>query len=81
MEPAKGQLRSVLVVCTTHDDIAEVPAATRGGRQQAGELGDSVTVDHDEPLHYLLAQKTGPQQFHARQVIVFHDNTPEARCP
>jgi ATP-dependent exoDNAse (exonuclease V) alpha subunit len=72
---AHGQPRSVLVVCATHDDIAHVTAAIRAERQQAGELGDGVRVDRYVPLHYTLAQKTDPRQFHAGQVLVFHDQT------
>jgi hypothetical protein len=34
-------------------------------------------VDRYVPLHYTLAQKTDPGQFHAGQVLVFHDKTPE----
>ena len=70
---AHGQPRSVLVVCATHDDIAHVTAAIRAERQQAGELGEGVRVDRYVPLHYTLAQKTDPRQFHAGQVLVFHD--------
>jgi conjugative relaxase-like TrwC/TraI family protein len=76
---AHGQPRSVLVVCATHDDIAQVTAAIRAERQQAGELGDGVSVNHYVPLHYTLAQKEDPRQFQAGQVIVFHDHTPEGR--
>ena len=76
---AHGQPSSVLVVCATHDDIAHVTAAIRAERQQAGELGDGVRVDRYVPLHYTLAQKTDPGQFHAGQVLVFHDKTPEVR--
>lgn len=76
---AQGEPRSVLVVCATHDDIAQVTAAIRGERQQAGELGDGVRVDRFVPLHYTLAQKTDPGQFHAGQVLVFHDQTSEVR--
>jgi len=68
----------VLVVCATHDDIAQVTTAIRGERQQAGELGNGVLVDHYVPLHYTPAQKTDRGQFHAGQVLVFHDKTSEA---
>ena len=37
---AHGQPSSVLVVCATHDDIAQVTAAIRAERHQAGELGE-----------------------------------------
>jgi conjugative relaxase-like TrwC/TraI family protein len=76
---AHGQPSSVLVVCATHDDIAHVTAAIRADRQQAGELGEGVRVDRYVPLHYTLAQKSDPGQFHAGQVIVFHAETPGIR--
>jgi hypothetical protein len=69
----------VLVVCATHDDIARVTAAIRAERQQAGELGEGVRVDRYVPLHYTLAQRTDPRQFHKGQVLVFHDKTPTVR--
>ena len=76
---AHGQPSSVLVVCATHDDIAQVTAAIRAERQHAGELGEGVRVDRYVPLHYTLAQKSDPGQFHAGQVLVFHADTPEVR--
>jgi hypothetical protein len=36
-------------------------------------------VDRYVPLHYTLAQKTDPRQFHAGQVLVFHADTPGVR--
>src|SRR5713101_4003213 len=76
---ALGQPSSVLVVCATHDDIAQVTAAIRAERQQAGELGEGVRVDRYVPLHYTLAQKGDPRQFHEGQVLVFHRDTLEVR--
>ena len=76
---AHGQPRSVLVVCATHDDIAHVTAAIRAERHHAGELGEGIRVDRYVPLHYTLAQKSDPGQFHAGQVLVFHADTPEVR--
>src|SRR6202035_4998560 len=75
---AHGQPSSVLVVCATHDDIAQVTAAIRAERQQGGELGEGVSVNRYVPLHYTLAQKHDPRQFHAGQVLVFHHKTPAA---
>jgi hypothetical protein len=46
---------------------------------QGGELGEGMQVDRYVPLHYTLAQKHDPRQFHAGQVLVFHDDTPEVR--
>jgi conjugative relaxase-like TrwC/TraI family protein len=76
---AHGEPRSVLVVCATHNDIAHITAAIRAERQQAGELGEGARVERYVPLHYTLAQKTDPRQFHVGQVLVFHDKTPEVR--
>jgi conjugative relaxase-like TrwC/TraI family protein len=73
---AHAQPRSVLVVCATHDDIARVTDAIRAERQQTGELGEGVRMDRYVPLHYTLAQKGDPRQFHAGQVLVFHHATP-----
>jgi hypothetical protein len=66
-----GQPSSVLVVCATHDDIAQVTAAIRAQRQQAGELGEGVRVDRYVPLHYTLAQKHDPRQFAAARGSLF----------
>src|SRR5258708_7451246 len=41
---AHGQPSSVLVVCATHDDIAQVTAPVRAERQQGGEPGAGGTV-------------------------------------
>jgi ATP-dependent exoDNAse (exonuclease V) alpha subunit len=76
---AQGQPSSILVVCATHDDIAHVTATIRAERQQAGELGEAITVDRYVPLHYTLAQKRDPRQFHAGQVLVFHQEVPGVR--
>jgi hypothetical protein len=54
-----------------------VTAAIRAERQQGSELGEGVRVDRYAPLHYTLAQKSDPRQFHEGQVLVFHDDTPE----
>jgi hypothetical protein len=72
---ARGEPRSVLVVCATHEDIGEVTAAIREQRQRAGELGHAVTVERYVPLHYTTAQKQDPQAFQAGQVLVFHRAT------
>jgi hypothetical protein len=69
----------VLVVCATHHHIAQVTAAIRAERQQAGELGARVTVDRYLPVQYTLAQKEDARQFHAGQVLVFHRETPKVR--
>ena len=77
---AHDQSSSVLVVCATHDDIAQVTAAIRAERAHGGRARRGrCTVDRYVPLHYTLAQKQDPRQFHAGQVLVFHDDTPEVR--
>jgi conjugative relaxase-like TrwC/TraI family protein len=70
---AHGQRSSVLVVCATHDDIAQVTAAIRSERSQRGELGEAVQVERYVPLHYTQAQKDDPRQFQVGQVLVSHD--------
>jgi conjugative relaxase-like TrwC/TraI family protein len=68
----EGRDGNVLVVCATHDEIGRVTAAIRADREQAGELGATTSRERYVPLHYTLAQKTDPRQFHEGQVLVFH---------
>jgi hypothetical protein len=68
-----------LGVGATHEEIAQVTAAIRAERAHSGELGEGVHMDRYVPLHYTLAQKTDPRQFHVGQVLVFHGDTPEVR--
>jgi hypothetical protein len=76
---ASGQPSSVLVVCATHDDIAQVTAAIRSERSQRGEIGQGVQLDRYVPLHYTQAQKDDPRQFQVGQVLVSHDRPPHDR--
>ena len=46
-------------------------AAIRAERRHAGELGEGRRVHRYVPLHYTLAQKSDPGQFHEGQVLVF----------
>ena len=78
---AHGEPRSVLVVCATHDDIAQVTAAIRSERAQRGEIGQGVPVDRYVPLHYTQAQKDDPRQFQVGQVLVSHDTARRGRGP
>ncbi len=74
---AQGESRQVLVVCATHEEIANVTHAIRTERQRAGELGESVGLERHVPLHYTTAQKSEPRNFQEGQLLVFHRATKE----
>jgi ATP-dependent exoDNAse (exonuclease V) alpha subunit len=69
---ARGQPRSALVVCATHEEIGQVTAAIRAERQHAGELGEAVRLERYVPVHYTAAQRGDPRNLRAGQVLVFH---------
>ena len=75
----KGQQREVLVVCATHDEIANVTEAIRAERRQAGELGDSKRVERYVPQNSTTAQKNDPRNFRTGQVLVFHRGTKDVK--
>jgi conjugative relaxase-like TrwC/TraI family protein len=75
----KGQRREVLVVCATHDDIANVTEAIRADRRQACELGESDRVERYVPQNYTTAQKNDPRNFRTGQVLVFHRATKDVK--
>jgi hypothetical protein len=58
---------------------AQQTAAIRADRYHGGEFGEGVRMDRYVPLHYTVAQKQDPRQFHAGQVLVFHQDTPDVR--
>lgn len=66
------RVRSVLVVCATHDEIAKVTDAIRESRQRAGELGETRQVTRDVSLGWTAAQKGDWRNFRAGQVLDFH---------
>jgi ATP-dependent exoDNAse (exonuclease V) alpha subunit len=72
---AKGELRQVLVVCATHEEIGNVTEAIRAERKRAGELGESMRVERHVPLNYTTAQKSAARNFREGQVLVFHRAT------
>jgi conjugative relaxase-like TrwC/TraI family protein len=74
---AKGESRSVLVVCATHEEIGNVTAAIRAERQRAGELGPSVALERYVPQNYTTAQKSEAINFREGQVLLFHRGTKE----
>jgi ATP-dependent exoDNAse (exonuclease V) alpha subunit len=71
----KGAARKVLVVCATHEEIANVTDAIRAERKRAGELGESSRVERLVPQSYTTAQKSQPQNFREGQVLAFHRAT------
>lgn len=71
----KGEPRQVLVVCATHEEIANVTEAIRTERQRAGELSEGTRVERYVPQNYTTAQKSEPRNFRAGQVVVFHRAT------
>ena len=74
---AHGGPRQVLVVCATHEEIANVTEAIRTERKRAGELGESIRVERHVPLNYTTAQKSAARNFREGQVLVFHRATKE----
>jgi conjugative relaxase-like TrwC/TraI family protein len=69
---AKGQPSHVLVVCATHDEIANVTHAIRAERKGAGELGESARAERLVPQNYTAAQKKHCRNFREGQILVFH---------
>jgi conjugative relaxase-like TrwC/TraI family protein len=73
----KGERRNVLVVCATHEEIANVTEAIRAERKGAGELGESAGHERLVPQNYTAAQKAEARNFREGQVLVFHRATKE----
>ncbi len=69
---AHGQVRSVLVVCATHEEIGNVTAAIRKQRIEAGTLGPSILLERNVPLNWTTAQKGDARNFHEGQILEFH---------
>jgi conjugative relaxase-like TrwC/TraI family protein len=69
---ARGQQRSVLVVCATHEEIDRVTEAIRSGRKQTGALGPSVAVHRHVPLNWTEAQKRHCRNYRPGQWLEFH---------
>jgi ATP-dependent exoDNAse (exonuclease V) alpha subunit len=67
-----GQVRSVLVVCATHEEIGYVTAAIRAQRKLANELGPSIDLKRYVPLNWTTAQKSDARNFHESQILEFH---------
>ncbi len=64
---AVRQHSSVLVVCSTHDEIERVTSAIRAERMQGG-----VQLTRDVALNWTVAQKSDPRNFSTGQVLGFH---------
>ena len=71
----KGDPRQVLVVCATHEEIAQVTEAIRAERERAGDLGESAWLHCYVPQNFTNAQKSEPRNFREGQVLVFHRAT------
>ncbi len=69
---AHGQVRTVLVVCATHEEIGIVTAAIRKQRSEAGTLGQSVLLERSVPLNWTTAQKSDARNFHEGHILEFH---------
>ena len=72
---AKGQVRDVLVVASTHEEIRNVTHAIRRDLQQAGELGQGQNVVRHEPLNWTEAQKRQPKSYRPGLILEFHKAT------
>jgi ATP-dependent exoDNAse (exonuclease V) alpha subunit len=70
-EPS-GSGTSVLVVCATHNEIANVTDAIRAKRRATGELGESYQVAQEVALGWTTAQKADSRNYRAGLVLGFH---------
>src|SRR5437879_9358047 len=68
----RGQKRSVLVVCATHEEIGIVTEAIRKQRTETGKLGQSVVLERHVPLNWTAAQRSNARNFHEGLVLEFH---------
>jgi ATP-dependent exoDNAse (exonuclease V) alpha subunit len=69
---ARGQERSVLVVCATHEEIDRVTDAIRNQRKEAHKLGPGTTVTRHVALNWTDAQKRDVRNYAPGQVLEFH---------
>ena len=69
---AKGQLRSVLVVAATHEEIGHITEAIRAERTRTGELGLGTHQQHHMPLNWTSAEKSDVRNYSEGQVLEFH---------
>lgn len=72
---AKGERRSVLVVCSTNEEVNRVNEAIRADRKEWGELGQGQEKERLDPLHWTSAQKSDARNFKAGQLLLFHKQT------
>jgi conjugative relaxase-like TrwC/TraI family protein len=68
----KIEVRSVLVVASTHQEIDDITKAIREQRANTGELGESRQLEHHVPLNWTTAEKTDPRNYRPVQVLDFH---------
>ena len=69
---AKGEMRSVLVVAATHDEIKSITHAIRQDRQRAGELTKGETFVQHKALNWTEAQKKQTKNYQPGHVLEFH---------
>ncbi len=68
----KGQMRTVLVVAATHDEIKTVTHAIRQDRKQAGQITNGETLVRHTALNWTEPQKKQTKNYQSGQVLEFH---------
>lgn len=69
---AKGQIRSVLVIAATHEEIRNVTHAIRADLKRAGQLTEGQEFTKHTALNWTEAQKKRTQNYQPGQVLTFH---------
>ena len=69
---SKGEVRSVLVVAATHEEIKSVTHAIRGDLKRSGLLTRGETVQQHVELNWTEAQKKVLKNYRPGQVLTFH---------
>lgn len=72
---AKGQIREVLVVAPTHEEIRRLTEAIRTDRKRAHELTEGETLVRHVPLNWTQAQKQNTRNYRPGLVLEFHKAT------
>ena len=69
---AKGELRSVLVVAATHEEIRNITHAIRSDLKRDGKLADGLNLTKHTALNWTEAQKKQTKNYQPGQVLEFH---------
>ena len=69
---AKGELRSVLVVAATHEEIRNITHAVRSDLKRDGKLADGQDFTKHTALNWTEAQKKQTKNYQPGQVLEFH---------